>query len=175
MDNNSNNIKDIPSSILITSNSNNNNNDRHRIHQGHYNDTSGINHYPIDDDSQFDDGASFFFNNKDNLHTPTQYTSSNTNPYKIHNPEPLTNFELEKITKDVNESLNEHSDFAISLLIFLLGFFLVVPWFFGVLYTKSTSRTAVRLAWASITLGIVSLFMIIFIFCFVEEVELEEK
>eukprot|EP01133_Synstelium_polycarpum_P014235 gene14235-16797_t len=69
--------------------------------------------------------------------------------------------------QDFTENLNEESDFAISLLIFLIGFFLVVPWFFGFMYVRSKNGTARRISYCSIFFALMSVLvgMIYFIYC----------
>ncbi|KYQ93138.1 hypothetical protein DLAC_05771 [Tieghemostelium lacteum] len=68
----------------------------------------------------------------------------------------LQNLKLSNIvgtTENEEDDYHNNVDFAMTLLIFILGFFIVIPWFFGVLYLKSKSSIAKRLAKMSLMLG----------------------
>ncbi|EFA85344.1 hypothetical protein PPL_02347 [Heterostelium album PN500] len=94
------------------------------------------------------------------------------NPYSTTDSK-LTNNELEEITKTVDEQITEHSDFALSLIIFLLGFFLFVPWFFGFLYLRSKSIAARKLAVTSLVLAVLSMIAMVLFFTVFEDVSIE--
>ncbi|GAM28010.1 hypothetical protein SAMD00019534_111860 [Acytostelium subglobosum LB1] len=115
--------------------------------------------------------TSNYFNWTLPYYTTANYTdaSTNTNPNAPIITSPTSNAELDDMTEKLNDSLSEHSDFAISLLIFLLGFFLVVPWFFGFLYLKSKSVIARRLSWMSIILAVLAIIAAALYFTFFQD------
>eukprot|EP01132_Coremiostelium_polycephalum_P006103 gene6103-7606_t len=59
--------------------------------------------------------------------------------------------------KSEEEGIQQSFEFAMSLLIFLLGFFLVIPWYFGILYIHSKNKIAKNLSITSLIFGIAAL------------------